>query len=96
MNAQDLTLNIAVNMGRLARWVYEGKTARLAQFMKQTDDYLQQLEAIQKSRKFEKTFMSFKKKFEKLKESKEYDKIWAEDALTWANILTHRAKLASP
>ncbi len=30
MNTQDLVSNIAVNMGRLARWVSEGKNSRVA------------------------------------------------------------------
>ena len=33
MTAQEITLNIAVNLGRLARWVGEGKTRRVAQFV---------------------------------------------------------------
>lgn len=94
MNAQDLVLNIAVNMGRLARWVYEGKTTRVRLFIQLTDKYLKQLDEAEKSKRFEKTLKSFKAKFEELKMSKNYDKVWAEHALTWANILSHRAKLA--
>ena len=93
MNARDLTLNIAVNLGRIARWVGEGKTVRVTQFMTETEDFLDQLDKAKKSERFEKTFRSFKRSFENLKK-KEPDNDWTEEIFTWANILTHRAKLA--
>lgn len=94
MTAQDLTLNIAVNLGRLSRWAMEGKESRVQQFLLETEDYLKQLEKTPKSDRFQPTFNSFKKHFSQLKGKASLDKDWAEDALTWANILTHRAKLA--
>jgi len=94
MNASQLTLNIAVNLGRLARWVSEGRTARVDQFLVETEDYLRQLERTSKNPKFNKTFKIFKQKFSELKNNQKLDDVWAEKALTWANILTHRAKLA--
>lgn len=94
MNAKDLTLNIAVNLGRLSRWASEGKKNRIDQFLRETEDYLNKLELAPKSDQFNKTFLIFKQKFQALKNNRSLDEIWAEDALTWANILTHRAKLA--
>lgn len=94
MNAEDLTLNIAVNLGRLGRWVDEGKTSRVQTFLEETESYLQQLEKINKSPNFEKTLKSFKVSFQMLKNDSKLDQNWAEEALTWANILQHRAKLA--
>lgn len=94
MNARDLTLNIAVNLGRLSRWAMEGKEARINQFLSETEGYLNQLENTPKSQRFQPTFDSFKKNFFQLKNNIKLDKFWAEDTLTWANILTHRAKLA--
>ncbi|MDO8498495.1 MAG: hypothetical protein Q7S44_01800 [bacterium] len=94
MNAQDLTLNIAVNLGRVSRWAMEGKEARIKQFLEETNGYVRQLEDTPKKEKFQKTFNSFKDNFSKLKSNVRLDKEWAEDTLTWANILTHRAKLA--
>ncbi len=93
MNAQELTLNIAVNMGRLSKWAMEGKQVRIKQFIADTEVYLNQLEVTTQEERFKPTFISFKRKFAELKNSVP-DEIWAEDALTWANILTHRAKLA--
>lgn len=93
MTAQELTLNIAVNLGRLARWVAEGKTMRVQQFIDETDDYIRLLENTSMSGRFKITFKTFKKTFEQLKKNK-LDDVWAEEALTWSNILTHRAKFA--
>ena len=92
MNAKDLVLNIAINMGRLSRWAMEGKKERVKQFISDTQVYIDQLEDIPQNDKFERTYKSFKIKFEELK-NQELSEVWAEDALTWANILTHRAKL---
>ncbi len=94
MNAKDLTLNIAVNLGRLARWVSEGKTARVGQFIEETDDYLDKLDKAARGEKFEKTYIAFKFNYGKLRENQKFDDEWAEEALTWSNILTHRARFA--
>jgi len=94
MTAQELTLNIAVNLGRLGRWASEGKAGRLGQFLKETEEYLQQLEAAPKSARFQKTFELFKKTFDELRADVRTDLKWSETMFTWANILTHRARLA--
>lgn len=94
MTASDLTLNIAVNMGRLARFAMEGKHGRISMFLEETERYLQELGKSSFNQKFEPTFVFFKQKFETLKKSESFNEDWAEEALTWANILTHRAKLA--
>lgn len=94
MNAQDLTLNIAVNMGRLSKWALEGKKVRVEQFILDTETYLNELEDAPKNKKFQSTYTVFKDKFFGLKNNLTLDEVWAEEALTWANILTHRAKLA--
>ena len=94
MTAQEITLHIAVNLGRLGRWALEGKEARLKQFLAETEDYLNQLENAPKKARFLRTFESFKNGFNLLRNDVRCDEAWAENALTWANILTHRAKLA--
>lgn len=94
MTAQDLTLNIAVNLGRISRWAMEGKGGRVNQFLDETEDYLKELENTKKGDRFNKTFQSFQKKFYALKNNPQLNEEWADEALTWANILTHRAKLA--
>ncbi len=94
MTAQELTLNIAVNLGRIGKWASEGKTGRLSQFLKETDGYIRQLEAAPKSARFQKTFEIFKNTFDDLKGNVRTDIKWSEAMFTWANILTHRARLA--
>ncbi len=94
MTAKDLTLNIAVNMGRLARFAQEGKHARINMFLDETETYLRELEQSSYKSRFEPTLAFFKQKFEFLKNNQTLNEDWAEEALTWANILTHRAKLA--
>lgn len=95
MEAKDLTLNIAVNLGRLSRFAIEGKKSRIEQFLIETEEYVEELERAKRNPRFEKTFVTFKYNFSNLKKNIALTDEWAEQALTWANILTHRAKLAS-
>jgi hypothetical protein len=93
MGAKELTLNIAVNCGRLCRWAMEGRRARVDQFLAETEEYLRALEAAPKLSRFLPTYEWFKKDFELLRQDVRMDADWAESMLTWANILTHRASL---
>ncbi len=95
MNASELTLNIAVNLGRIGRWACEGRVNRINQFLAETEEYISQLEQIQKPLRFSKTFDVFRKSFNELKGDTHFDLMWAEMMFTWANILTHRASLAN-
>ena len=94
MEAKEITLNIAVNLGRLCRWSMEGRRARVEQFLIETEKYLHDLEAAHKSERFMPTYEWFKKDFESLRNNVQMNEDWAESMLTWANILTHRASLA--
>ena len=93
MNAKEITLNIAVNLGRLCRWSMEGRRPRVDQFLAETQEYLNALDAAPKSERFVPTYEWFKKDFEMLRRDVRMDADWAEAMLTWANILTHRASL---
>ncbi len=93
MDAKEITLNIAVNLGRLCRWSMEGRRTRVDQFLVETQEYLKALEAAPKSPRFLPTYEWFKKDFEFLSHNVQMDANWAESMLTWANILTHRASL---
>lgn len=95
MDAQELILNIAVNMGRIGRFSLEGKAHRVEQFIKENNEFLGDLDKSVINDKFKPTLKSFKTQFEALKNKIEIsNEAWAEAAYTWANILTHRAKLA--
>ena len=93
MDAKELTLNIAVNLGRLCRWAMEGRRSRVDQFLAETEEYLKALEAAPKSARFVPTYEWFKKDFELLRHNVQMNADWAESMLTWANILTHRSSL---
>jgi hypothetical protein len=95
MSAQELILNIAVNLGRIGRYAYEGRRSRVEQFLNETEDYIRQLESTPLSPRFKMTFDDFKKSLNELEKDVRLDAFWAETAYTWANILTHRAKLAA-
>ena len=93
MSTKELTLNIAVNMGRLCRWSMEGRRARVDQFLIETQNYVNALDAAPKSDRFLPTYEWFKKDFYSLLLNVAMIADWAESPLTWANILTHRASL---
>lgn len=94
MNAKDLTLNIAVNLGRIGRWASEGKQARVDQFLAETSEYLAQLDRAPRSDRFNRTYQSFVASYRELSSHVRLDAVWADDMHTWATILTHRAHLA--
>lgn len=94
MDARELTLNIAVNLGRIGRWASEGRMNRMHQFLAETEVYISLLEQAKKTPRFCRTFDAFRKSFDELKADTHIDAMWAEMMFTWANILTHRASLA--
>ena len=95
MSTKDIILNIAVNMGRLSRFAIEKDTKRIDTFIMDTDNYLEILNETPLNKEISETLDLFKTNYNRLKNSSSKpNEAWAEDALTWANILTHRAKLA--
>jgi len=94
MSAEELTLHIASNLDRICTWALAGRENRVNQFLENTQEYIDLLEIAPKSSQFEKTFVVFKQRFYRMKNNVILNEEWAEEALTWANILTHRAKLA--
>ena len=93
MKARELVLNIAVNLVRIARFASEGRAPRVRQFVLETQEYLGRLSNSPRSARFEKTFLRFKDKFNSLTTNLEHSDNFVDDLHTWANILTHRAKL---
>lgn len=88
-------MNIAVNLGRIARFAAEGRLGRVEQFLSETKEFIHQVDSNVINSHFQQTFDDFKTTFNELEKNKRLDASWAETAYTWANILTHRAKLAS-
>lgn len=93
-------LNISVNLARISGWVFDdygNKRILIEKFMDQTGSFIKDLSNQNISEKFKPTLSRFIKEFNNLKSQviTEKNKLyWAERALTWANILQHRAKLA--
>ena len=94
MNAKELTLHIAINLGRIGQWALDGNRNRIDQFLKETEGFVDQLDHAPKNPRFLPTFTLFKKKFNALKANVGLNDVWAEEVFTWANILTHRSKFA--
>lgn len=99
LSNKDLLLDISVNLARVSDWVLsdnQQKQARVDQFLEETEEFLLSLSKNSISARFQPTLGHFIKEFRKLmRDRKNSDKgEWAERALTWANILQHRAKLA--
>lgn len=98
---QRKILDISVNMARISQWIedgsYQQKKKLVKIFMDQNEEFLNWLATQNISEDFKPTLERFTKEFNKIKNQKIIKKNrleWAEKALTWANILQHRAKLA--
>ena len=93
-------LNISVNLSRVSQWVfdsYDTKRELIQRFMEQTDHFTKDLHHQKIHQYFKPTLERFEKEFKDLQQlriNEENKRYWAEKALTWANILQHRAKLA--
>jgi len=94
MKASEIVMNIALNLVRIARFAAEDRAPRVRQFTDETKEYLERLEKAERSSRFEPTFQKFKIEFERLRKTSAFDPEYIDDLHTWANILTHRAKLA--
>ncbi len=93
-------MDISLNLARIGNWTadnYERRKSLINRFLVQTDGYLEELLQAPVSNKIKPTLVRFSRDYFKLRgeaihDSNKYN--WAERALTWANILQHRAKLA--
>lgn len=97
LSNKDKILDISVNLARVSEWVFsENKQKRVDQFLEEIKKYLQTMHVSSVSPQFKPTFLKFSKELGKLLADRYQKDIgeWAERALTWANILQHRAKRA--
>lgn len=94
-------MDISQNLARIGNWTadsYESKKSLIQSFLTQTDQYLQETINLHYPQSIKELLNKFQKEFEELKKEKitpQNKEAWAERALTWANILTHRAKLVT-
>lgn len=94
MTNGDIILNIAVNLGRIGRWALYGNTKRVQQFLNETKQYIDTLDTSNMNDTYKKTHEKFLHAFSALYQTTSTGDRWAEEVFTWANILSHRAKLA--
>lgn len=100
MNNRAKVLDIAMNLNRIGNWAaddYSGKKERIKTFLRNTSSYIQDLDKNSLPSAFASTFNNFVKEYSFLEKEgiKKPDNpvFWAEDMMTWGNILTHRSKL---
>ena len=100
MDNRAKVLDIAMNLSRIGGWAaddFAKKRKRILLFLDQTTDYVGSLEPTAFPKPFRKSFEKFLEVYPKLaKTGKEGPKdpiFWAEDMMTWGNILTHRSQL---
>lgn len=98
MTTKQQIMDIAMNLNRIGNWAadgYDAKQKRIAQFLQETKEYVEA--APRANPKFQKTFDVFQKEFKNLyKEGingPNDEQAWAEQMMTWGNILTHRSSL---
>ena len=100
MDTKAKILDIAMNLNRVGNWAaddYIGKKERIKTFLNNTTGYVQSLDFSSFSPSFARTFADFRKEYPLLKKEglrgPSDTLYWAENMMTWGNILTHRAKL---
>lgn len=92
-------MDVSLNLARIGDWTadnFANKKALIARFLLQTEGYVNDLMKLNVSEDMQQLLRQFYEAFEKLKNEKVTSKNkdeWAERALTWANILQHRATL---
>lgn len=77
--------------------IYQSRVNLIEKLIKQTESYLEDLHYQKISQRFRNTLIRFKSDFEIFKKqatNKQKFLYWSEKALTWADILQNRAKLA--
>jgi hypothetical protein len=100
MDTRTKILDIAMNLNRMGNWAaddYSGKRERIKTFLRNTSFYIHNLDKKSLPSSFVGTFNNFIKEYSFLKKEgikrPKNPVFWAEDMMTWGNILTHRSKL---
>lgn len=100
MNQKNLILDIAMNLNRVGNWAadgYQDRQKRIRLFLDQTNQYIESVEISSFPESLKETFERFKKNYKEMEEEeREGPKdplFWAENIMTWGNILTHRSNL---
>lgn len=93
-------LDIAMNLNRIGNWAaddYTAKKDRIRMFLDSTTQQINDINEKSLPRPFKNTFDSFLMSYPKLFRegmTKPHNSLeWAEQMMTWGNILTHRSAL---
>ena len=91
-----MVMDISQNLARIGNWTadsFDEKKSLIERFLNQTSEYVENLSVRKIPKDLENVFLRFKKEFVdfKIEEFAKNKDEWAEKALTWANILQHRA-----
>lgn len=100
MSNQAKILDIAMNLNRVGNMAaddYGLKKKRIDIFLEETKEYIDSIDKSSLSSSFQKTFDKFLKEYlllrQKVLKTKDEELDWAEQMMTWGNILTHRVKI---
>lgn len=102
MDEKAKILDIAMNLNRLGGWAVDGywaKQKRIKLFLEQNRELINTIKVSLLPKRFQKTLNRFLQEYpslEKAGKAGPKDKLfWAEQMMTWGNILTHRSQLIS-
>lgn len=100
MNNKAKIMDIAMNLNRVGNMAaddYEAKKEKIEMFLEETKEYIDSIDKSSFSPSFRTTFDTFlneylllEKKNLRINKDRFY---WAEQMMTWGNILTHRVKI---
>lgn len=100
MDTKAQILDIAMNLNRVGNWAadgYEERKEKIKVFLGNTSNYIQNVDQSALPSSFAGTFSEFKKKYTTLEQEgvagPKDSLYWAENMMTWGNILTHRSNL---
>ncbi|EKD62703.1 MAG: hypothetical protein ACD_52C00087G0007 [uncultured bacterium] len=102
MSNRDKILDIAMNLNRIGNWSADGfseRQKRINTFLYQTSVLINSLNTSKFTNQFKKTFDNFVDSYRLLEKQARSRNVsgldWGERAMTWGNILTHRAKFVT-
>lgn len=100
MDTKSQILDIAMNLNRVGNWAadgYEERKEKIKVFLENTSGYIQNIDQTKLPSSFAGTFSEFKKEYFELERAglngPENTLYWAENMMTWGNILAHRSNL---
>lgn len=102
MDVRNRILDIAMNLSRVGNWAaddYGAKKERIKVFLDNTNQYIRNIDQASLPPSFKKTYDWFITEYPELEregvKGPKNPLWWAEEMMTWGNILTHRASFLS-